>query len=393
MAQQSIGAAYRAYCQNRHNTAKYRCLPEDRPPKEEQFINFSTNDYLGLSTSPSLLEAAFQAGKRYGLGSTGSRLLSGHCALFSQFEQRIAQDKHAEAVLLFSSGYQANFHVLSSLLDPKVLGGPALVFFDKLNHASLYQAVLGSRATLYRYPHLDLQHLETLLQHHARDPRPKFIVSETLYGMDGDLLPLEQIKILAERYDAFLYLDEAHATGLLGPQGYGLSETVDLSALPHLIMGTFGKALGASGAYIASSSELRHYLINHCSGWIYSTAPSPAIIGAAYAAWTQMPQMAVARRALFDQAQTLRTRLQALGFQTGNSRTPIVPILLQTEQRALAAQDFLKKRRILVSAIRPPTVPPNTARLRIAITCQHTPDHIERLIDTLIDSQQVASAL
>ena len=252
---------YRQYGENRKITGIYRQLPECNTPKHARKIDFSSNDYLGLSQKKALLDAAMQSGHQFGVGATGSRLLSGNNPLFETLESRIAHDKGTQSALVFNSGFQANSTVLSSLLDSRVLKAKPIVFFDRLNHASLYQAMFLSDAELVRYKHLDCDHLSACLTRYQHDTRPKFIVTETLFGMDGDILPLSRILELARAHRAFLYLDEAHAVGMTGPQGYGLSTTIQHD-VPCIVMGTLSKALGCSGAYVACDALVKDYLIN-----------------------------------------------------------------------------------------------------------------------------------
>ncbi|WP_246210266.1 aminotransferase class I/II-fold pyridoxal phosphate-dependent enzyme [Wolbachia endosymbiont of Atemnus politus] len=347
------------------------------------FIDFSTNDYLGLSQSEVLFDAAKLSGAQFGVGSTGSRLLSGNKKIFEDLEKRIAQDKGTESALIFNSGFQANVTVLASLLDQSVLGNKPIVFFDKLNHASLYQAVFLSNAELVRYQHNDTDYLSNLLTKFKNDLRPKFIVTETIFGMDGDIAPIEEIFALSKEHEAFLYLDEAHATGIIGHNGYGLSTNIDLQEIPHLVLGTFSKALGCFGAYVACSNVIKNYLINKCSGFIYSTSLSPMVIGAAAEAWNLVQYLADQRQALFFKAANLRNNLRNLGFDTGNSVTHIVPIILGDENTVMRAKEKLLKQGLVVSAIRPPTVPPGTSRLRIALNVNHTESNLDHLVHAL----------
>ncbi|MGL4825359.1 MAG: aminotransferase class I/II-fold pyridoxal phosphate-dependent enzyme, partial [Alphaproteobacteria bacterium] len=231
--------------------------------------------------------------------------------------------------------------------------------------------------------HQDLTHLRQLLIDFQEDPRTKFIVTETLFGMDGDVADLKSLLDLAETFNAFLYLDEAHGTGLLGSRGYGLSTTLSLESIPHVIMGTFSKALGSFGAYIACSTTVKDYLVNLCPGFIYTTALPPTVIGATLKAWEALPQHLQARDLLFERAKELRAFLNANGFHTGHSNTPIIPIILKDEKKTLLAQQNLLEKGILVSAIRPPTVPPGTSRLRLALTAHHSTEAIQRLKEAL----------
>ena len=199
-----------------------------------KFTDFATNDYLSMSENHENISAGYRASKKYGVGATGSRLLSGNYDLISTFEQEIAAAKKTENALIFNSGFQCNITVLSALISPKILGSKPLVFFDKLNHASLYQAALASEADLIRFNHNDMDHLETLLKKFECTKAQKFIVVETVYGMDGDILPIDCLLDLARKYNCFLYFDEAHATGILGKNGYGLTEDYNLNNLNYV---------------------------------------------------------------------------------------------------------------------------------------------------------------
>lgn len=356
-----------------HYNGNYRRLAQIR----QGSVDFSSNDYLGLSKNCQVIEAAHQAGLLYGLGATGSRLLSGNYPLIEELETRIAQDKNCESALVFSTGFQANISVLSTLLaDQK-----ALVFFDKLNHASLYQAVQSVDCKLIRYRSCDMDHLAELLKKHQQDPSPKWIVTETIFGMDGKKCPLHPIIDLSETHGAWLYLDEAHATGLYGPRGYGLSTYHNLPETT-IVMGTFSKALGSSGAYIACPSVIKDYLINRSGGFIYSTAPSPMVIGGTLKAWELVPALAPERQHIQDLARYARHHLSSLDILDGE--TNIIPIIIGDPTKTLELKDRLSQNGIDVSAVRSPTVPKGTDRLRLAINATHTKDDIDQLIESLL---------
>jgi 8-amino-7-oxononanoate synthase len=366
---------------NALNLTKYlRQLPEQNCGEN---LDFSSNDYLGLSKHPELIQAAQDAALRYGVGSRGSRLVCGNYELLQEFESRIAADKGTEAAIIFNSGYQANQSVLSTLSHEKYLGEKPLLFFDKLNHASLYQAAFTNNAELIRYPHQDLDTLIALLEKHTIKNRPSFIVTETLFGMDGDVSDVKRLGAIAKQFGALLYLDEAHATGVLGDGGYGLSTIINTKDLPCVTMGTFSKGLGTSGAYIACSNIVKQYLVNHCPGLIYSTGLSPMVIGAAKAGWEMLPQLEDKRQSLLQMSCGLRGELQSLGLDTGLSTTHIIPIIVSDAEKALSIQAQLKQRKILVSAIRPPSVPSNSSRLRIALNINHTEEDLTKLINAL----------
>lgn len=375
--------AYEKYLSTLHNSGKYRRLGQFRQESNTGLLDFSTNDYLNLSHHKDIIKAGGIAAQRYGIGSTGSRLLSGNCKLFEEFEDVIAKDKKTESSLIFNSGFQANISTLSCILDDKILNAKPLVFFDKLNHSSLYQAVFLSKVELRRYHHNDINQLESFLEEHKNDPRPKFIVTETVFGMDGDIAPLEEIAALSKKFNAFLYLDEAHATGVFGSDGYGLSTTLDLQDIPHIIMGTFSKAIGVSGGYIACNRIMRDFIINKGTGFIYSTAPSPSVIGAAFKAWEMIKALDNERKVLQGLGNTLRTMLKDYGFNIGTSQTHIIPIILNEEDKCLKTQKALFQEGIVVSCIRPPTVPLGSSRLRIALTHKHTNQDLNRLVETL----------
>lgn len=372
---------YRQYGEKRKITGVYRELPELNAAHLARKLDFSSNDYLGLGQRKELLHAAIQAGERDGTGATGSRLLSGNKPIFETLESCIARDKGTQSALLFNSGFQANLTVLASLLDSRVLKAKPIVFFDRLNHASLYQAIFLSGAELVRYRHLDCDHLASCLAQFSHDSRPKFIVTETLFGMDGDVVSLSNILELARTHRAFLYLDEAHAVGMMGKNGYGLSTTI-VHDVPSLVMGTLSKAVGCSGAYVACNTNVKEYLINKAEGFIYSTANSPMVIGAALKAWEMIPTFDEERKRLLALADELRARLSVLGFNTGASVSHIIPLIVGKASLAQLNAKLLTAG-IVASLVRPPTVPPGGERLRLALNVGHTKQDIDDLMDVL----------
>jgi len=345
-------------------------------------LDFSGNDYMGLAKRPELVDAALEAGRKYGAGSTGSRLLSGNTPVHQAFEARIATDKGTEAALIFSTGYQTNAACIAALLDKSVLGAEPLVFADKLNHASMHLGCALAGAKQIRYRHLDLAHLNALLEKHADELRPKIILSESVFGMDGDQADVAALQALARRFGALLYIDEAHATGVFGPRGYGLCEAIDLDPAT-VVMGTMSKALGTSGGYVACARLVRDYLLNKAGGFIFSTAPSPLVVAAGLRAWELLPSLDAERKGLLARAENLRANLRKLGFDPGQSTTHIVPVILGTPERAIAAKEALAAKGILVSAVRPPTVPQGTSRLRLGLSASHTDADMTRLMKAL----------
>jgi 8-amino-7-oxononanoate synthase len=344
-------------------------------------VCFTSNDYLGLSHHRSLISSAQKALNHYGVGAQASRLLGNMNEIFSPFEQEIAQAKNQESALIFASGFQANASVLAALLDSQVLGQPPLVFCDRLNHASMHFGCAAAHVQQIRYRHLDLDHLEALLEKNKSKSNPKFILTESVFGMDGDVVNLPRLVELADHFQAFLYVDEAHSTGLYGHQGYGI--TSSYGSRVAMVMGTFSKALGSFGAYVATSETIRSYIINRCGGFIYATALPPSVIASAQAAWHLIPELNAERSHLALLSNYLRKELRNLNFNIGHSTTHIIPIILESSELVLRTQQALSLDGFKVSAIRPPTVPAQTARLRIAVRADHTLDQVERLISCL----------
>ncbi|MDR6183709.1 aminotransferase class I/II-fold pyridoxal phosphate-dependent enzyme [Asaia bogorensis] len=346
-----------------------------------EVLDFSSNDYLGLSGHPLLRDRAADWAVQHGTGARASRLVSGTLDLHQQVEGRLAHFKGAEAALLFASGWQANAAVLPALfrLAREQTSMAPLVFADKLNHASMHHGCAAAGVKQIRFRHNDLAHLEALLERHAEQPGMRFIVTESVFSMDGDTADIATLSALAKRYNAFFYLDEAHATGVLGPQGRGLSHGHEVD----LVMGTFSKALGSMGAYIAGSRALCDWIITACSGLIYSTAPSPPMLGAMDAALELMPDLEAARLRLRQNAALLRQRLNEAGIDTGGSTTQIIPVMIGDEEATLALAETLEKQGLLTIAIRPPTVPAGSARLRLALSASHDEAAINRLADAL----------
>ena len=339
-------------------------------------IDASSNDYLGLSQHPLLKARACEWVERFGAGSRASRLVTGTLEAVIALEARLADFKGKEAALIFNSGYQANAAVLPALFE--LAGGRnALVFTDRLNHASLHAGCALAEVKQIRFRHNDLAHLEELLASH--EGKPAFIITESVFSMDGDRTDIAALGEIARRHNALLYVDEAHATGVLGPHGSGLAA----SAPEAVVMGTLGKAFGAAGAYIAGSRNLIDYLINRCAGFIYSTAPAPAACGAVDAALDLLPTMDAERHLLATRGERLRERLAAAGISTLNSSTHIVPAIMGSESDALAAQKTLEDIGILAIAIRPPTVPEGLSRLRFSLSSAHTDADFETLLDAV----------
>jgi len=327
----------------------------------KRVLDFSSNDYLGLSQHPALIEATQKATAQYGTGTGGSRLIGGTLDLHTQLEEKIAQFKGAEKALVFNSGYQANIGVLAGLIKKT-----DHIFADRLNHASLVDGAILSRATVHRYRHLDMDHLEALLQH---TPRKKWIVTDTVFSMDGDLAPLRKLYELADRYEAGLILDEAHATGVF-PETAG--EAIKI--------GTFSKALGSFGAYVAAREEIIQTLIQSSRSFIYSTALPPAVIAANLAALELISKDNSAHQTLWQ------------NIRHWGAHSPIIPIVVGEDHAALTLSQNLFEVGFFVHAIRPPTVPEGTARLRLSISACHSSQHLDDL-QQILSSRSIISCV
>jgi len=339
---------------------------------------FSSNNYLGIANHPALKSASMEAIEKFGLGAGASRLISGNHFLFEELERRLAQFKQTEAALLFNSGYLANLSAL-----PALLKRGDMVLADRLCHASLIDGCRLSGARLRLFHHHDIDQLEGLLRR-----RPAggglLIVTDGVFSMEGDLAPLNDLVGLAERYEAYIYLDDAHATGVLGASGRGSLDHFAIGSHPRIIqMGTFSKALGSLGGYIAGARALIDYLTQRARGFIYTTALPPGIVAANLAALELVEQGPDRRARLSDLRDRVQTRLRELGFDTLGSRSPILPVLLGDPKSAILFSARLYDEGIFIPAIRPPTVPRGTSRLRISLMATHTDEQIAFLLSKI----------
>jgi len=342
-------------------------------------LDCSSNDTLGLTHHPHLIAKSKDWAQRYGAGSGASRLVTGHSEALEALETRIATAKGCDRALVFVSGWQCNASIIPPLLDPALWDGQKpVVLVDKLIHASLYAGCGLSEGTQIRFRHNDLTHLDQLLTDNATSP--KVVITESVFSMDGDRADLKALQALCAQHNALLYVDEAHATGVWGTNGMGLCVGLDIP----VVMGTFSKAMGGFGAYVAGSTALIEYLINHASGFIYATALPPSVLGTIDAALDLIPTLEPQRQMLAQRAETLRTAFQAAGLNTGPSSTHIIPIILGEESVALKAAHRLKELGILATAIRPPTVPPGTSRLRLSLSAVHSDADMAHLAQSVI---------
>jgi 8-amino-7-oxononanoate synthase len=344
-----------------------------------------SNNYLGLATDARVIHAAQDALERYGAGATGSRLISGNLEPYCALEKELARFKGAQAALVFTSGYQANVGTISALAGP----GDA-VFCDALNHASLIDGARLSRARIAIYRHCDPEDLERKLRLRAKAGR-KLIVTESVFSMDGDLAPLVEIAAIAEEHGALLMVDEAHATGLFGATGAGLVEALGLAQRVDVQMGTFSKALGSLGGYIAGSREMIQFLLHRARSFVFTTGLPPPVIAAS----TEALRIACAeperRQALWRNIALLKTGLERLGFVLGPTQSQILPVLLYEERATMAACRYLLRQGVFVQGIRPPTVPPGTSRLRLAPMATHTEQDMEEVLEALGKLQECLS--
>lgn len=348
--------------------------------QEKKLINFSSSDYLGLSKHPLLIERAHQYANELGIGSASSRLVSGNFSHYDRLEKKIAAAMGKPAALILGAGYQANTSVLEALLDPAVLKEKPLVFCDRLCHNSLI-ATTRFVSDLKRFQHNDLTHLEKLLEQHIKENRPKFIIVESIYSMDGDQTNLTELTRIAKQYQAFLYVDDAHAVGVYGNSGFGLAP--EFANDIDIIMGTFSKGLGSFGAYIACSETMRDYLINKCKGLIYSTGISPAMLGAMDAALELVPTLNQERLRVLKHATRLREHLQKKDLFYGKSNTHIVPWVIGDAEKTLSISALLQEQGILGTSIRPPSVPQGQSRIRFCLSAAHTDADVQKLLGVM----------
>ncbi len=343
---------------------------------DRRLVQFSSNNYLGLANHPEVIAAAWEATEKWGTGSGASRLVSGSLEIHHALEAELAAFKRTEASLLFPTGFMANLAAITAFAGP----GDRIVS-DKLNHASLLDAARYSGADHRTFPHRSYARAGELLTRSETGRR--FLVSDTVFSMDGDLADLPALSDAAEKGDALVILDEAHATGVLGETGAGLAEMQHVENRIALSVGTLSKALGSLGGFITGPRVAIDSLVNSARSFIYTTALPPACCAAALAALRLIRRDPAPRRRVLALAEHVRKEITAMGFSCGDSQTPIIPVILGTSEKALAAATFLLDRGLFVPAIRPPTVAPNAARLRISLMATHTDGQVEQLLAAL----------
>jgi 8-amino-7-oxononanoate synthase len=334
--------------------------------KGREVTLFCTNNYLGLTHHPQVIEASIKATKRYGTGAGASRLISGHSHLYEELEAALARHKGTENALVFSSGYAANIGVISALM-----GRDDLVFCDRLSHASLIDACILSRAKLYRFRHNDVNSLGDLL-HTQETKGQRLIVTEGVFSMDGDIAPIRQLADISSQHGCLLLVDDAHGTGVMGEKGQGTAAYLGVSKGIDIHVGTLSKAIAAVGGFVAGSSDLISYLINKARSFIYTTALPPGVVATATAVLKLIETEPSLLEGLRANVRYMRGALTSAGFDLMGSETPIIPILVGEAKKAVAmSRSLLEKGGIYVPAIRPPTVPAGQARLRLTVSAAH----------------------
>jgi glycine C-acetyltransferase/8-amino-7-oxononanoate synthase len=340
---------------------------------EDRLLDFSSNDYLALSEHPEVVAASIKYLEMFGAGAGAARLMSGDLEINHLLEQEIAGLKSREAALTFGSGYLANIGII-----PALAGRGDLIITDRLSHASIYDGCLLSGAMTIRFRHNDLAHLEQILQEKRSQFNGCLVVVESIYSMDGDRCPLVDLVQLKKRFDFVLMVDEAHATGVYGENGAGIIQEDNVSDGVDIAMGTFGKALGSYGAYAAATREVVDFLINKSRTFIYSTALPPAVVGATLAALYLVKSEPQLRMGLHAEVAFFKKQLRKNGLKDDLGPSQIIPVMIGDSAKALAIAKELRENHIYVKAVRPPTVPEGSARLRFSITRYHQEEDLKR---------------
>jgi len=347
-----------------------------------KYLSFCSNDYLGLANHPELIEAVCEGAIRYGVGAGASHLIAGHHSSHHRLEEVLAYFTGFPRALLFSSGYMANAGVVTALV-----GHGDAVFTDRLNHASLNDAALLSRAKLTRYPHLDLAILEQRLA--VSQAKRKLVMTDAVFSMDGDIAPVAKLLELCEKYDAWLLLDDAHGFGVLGQQGRGIVSHFNISSPRIIYMATLGKAAGVSGAFVAGQVEIIKMLIQYARSYIYTTATPPLLAHAVLKSLALIEREEWRRKKLMQLIGRLKRELQSLRWKMLLSVTPIQPVIIGESSEVLQISNALRERGFLIPAIRPPTVPQGSARLRISLSASHSIEDVKQLAMVLRELEKI----
>ena len=349
--------------------------------KGRTYISFCSNNYLGLANHPEVVKAVEDAVGKYGWGAGASRLVSGNTELHQALEDEISKFKKKEAAIVFPTGYMANIGTICSLVS-----SGDLVICDRLNHASIIDGCRLSGATFRVYPHRDIGKLENILKKSTGYPR-KLIVTDTVFSMDGDLAPLPDIVRIAHEYSAMVMVDEAHGTGVFGENGRGVVEHFNLDKKVNIIMGTLSKAVGSLGGFVTGNSDLISYLRNKARTFMYTTALPPAVCAASIAGIKLIQRDHSLRESLWRNVHYVKERLKLLNLNVISLESPIIPIIIGNAKKAVDVSGFLFESGILIPAIRPPTVPDESSRLRVTIMATHTRADLDKLLDILKSSQ------
>ncbi len=349
---------------------------------DQHFLSFCSNDYLGLANRPELIAAMQKAAGESGVGSGASNLITGHHRYHDELEKQLAKFVELPAALLFSTGYMANIGVIGALMDRH-----DAIFADKLNHACLNEGAYLSRAAFHRFPHNDVAALEKLLKESTATH--KLIAADAVFSMDGDIAPLPEYLALCEKYDAYLYIDDAHGFGVLGEHGKGSLSHFKLKSPRIIMMATLGKAAGVAGAFVAGEQVVIDYLIQKANSYVYSTPAPPALS----ATLTESVRLIEAGDDLRTHLQKLiallKSRLNTKRWQLLSSDTAVQPLVVGGNREVLALSEYLQGKGILVPAIRPPTVPAGTGRLRISLSAAHTEDDVKKLVAALHEAEAI----
>ena len=362
--------------QNKRSIKVYEPIDAVRVKRNNQeFIMMASNNYLGLTHDLRVQQAAKYAVEQYGTGSGGARLTSGTFPLFNELELGIADFKHTEQALVFNTGYMANVGTITALMNKN-----SIIISDELNHASIIDGCRLSGARIERYNHKDIEHAEHILKNYKSSH--KMIITDGVFSMDGDIAPLDKLYELGKEYNALLMVDDAHSTGVLG-NGRGTAHHFGLTDV-DVQLGTLSKALGSVGGYVAGRKELIEYLVNYSRSFIFSTALSPADIGAALEALTIVKNEPLVVEQLNENTAYMANKLQSMGIEC-DDETPIFPIIVGDNDRALSLAYELELRGIIITAIRPPTVPVGESRLRMTVTAAHSQEQLDYVANTLRD--------
>ncbi len=341
----------------------------------KKYILFASNSYLGLSVHPEIIKESRKVLEEYGVGSGGSRLVSGSTDLHRKLEERIAEFKKTDSAILFSSGYLANVGLISA-----VVGMGDFIYSDELNHASIIDGCRLSKANIRKYRHLDYEHLESLLREDEPKKGKRLIVTDSVFSMDGDLADLSVLADLSERFGCMLMVDEAHATGVLGKRGSGATEYFGVEDRVPLVMGTLSKAIGSIGGYIAGSKKLTDFIRNRVRSYIFDTSLPPPSVAASLKAIEIIERDEDRRKHLWKLIRMFKEGMTSIGYHVVNSNSAIIPILTGDPITTLALASYLKDHGIYTPAVRPPSVPPGKCRIRVSLMASHTEDHIGRAL-------------